>query len=263
MNRALLTSDQVAGWQLRIDQIDAQLYALSDERKGLEKKLEALRVILGEDISGRLEEDVDAEGDLDTTGATERVTWPDELTRIFNESQRPLTFSDLKDQVARGRLADDFQRSDKGFYHAISRLQERGFLRKHRGWLFRVSDFDDHMRKVQVGERDDVEEDAVSRPSQMGDEIVDFLSKRPEGATNAQIIDHLMKDGRFVGTLTKNKSGAYNVIARMMRRGDLLKEGKKVRIFKENEPPKGGSETGEVGASPNLTERDGLGDLLG
>ena len=56
----------------------------------------------------------------------------------------------------------------------------------------------------------------------------------------------------------KNATGAYNVISRLAKRGEIRKEGRNIYPLQENEPPKGGSETGEGETSSKHFDRDDL-----
>ena len=142
-------------------------------------------------------------------------------------------------------------------YHAMSRLQKRDDLRKHRGWLFMTEDYEEHIRKVAAGEIDDVEEVSAfaNRHSPMGEAIKDFLDGHPEGVTSKEIIAYLKKDSRFVDTLTKNTTGAYNVISRLTKRGKIQKDGMMIYPIKENEPPSGGSEAEEGATSSDFSSK--------
>ena len=263
MTRSLLTYDQVATWRRRLEDIAREQNELASEKQNIERKLEAVAILLGdEDLDDAPDELITQpldEADHSTTkSASPRITWPGEMVRIFKEVRRPLTPPALKDLLDQGPLHGEYERSDKGFYHALSRLQKKGVLQKHRGWLFLADDLKKHLRKVEAGEIDDLAEVPANaqRRSPMGEMIKEYLEAHQNGVKSAEVIAHLKEDERFVDTLTKNSTGAYNVISRLAKRGEIRKEGTTLYPLKKNEPPKGDSEAEEAATSSNQVTRD-------
>lgn len=250
MAHAILTAEDVQKWRSRIEVIERDMSRLMLEAEVLRKKLEAVNILLGEDGDGPAQfvADESESGAISWGG---RPSWPSEIKRIFEDLRTHLSFDQLRAEIEKGALRGEFAKSDKGFYHAISRLQDRDYLVKHRGWLFRKSDFEEHIRNVEAGLKSDIPEAVPSgRRSEMGEAVKRFLALHPNGATSAEIISYLKEDERFRDTLNRNATGAYNVIARLAKRGEIRKEGKVSYPLKKGEPPKGGSEMGEADSSP-------------
>ncbi len=233
----LLSTDHVAAWLGRLKELDAkdeaarkEAEARDVERRQLLSKIEALKVLgvdLGLEQPGvpvqssaefRLEPPADRHG---------RVTWVSEVLRVRDQFRKPMSFEDYRVEIDAGPLAGEYEKSDKGFYHAISRLQKRGDLVKHRGWLFHPSDFQDYRASVERG-ADELPSVENKRPSPMGDAVKEFLLQNQGGVKSGDIVQHLKEDERFRETLEKNATGAYNVIARLAKRGEIRKEGRTV-----------------------------------
>lgn len=274
MTQALLTFDDIAGWRDRLVAIAAEERKLAEEKANIHSKLRAVEVIFGRvpDVTATQtqrptpevvpNQPVVVTKKRSTRSSRGRPSFPSEIERIFESHKGPLTFEQVKEAIEKGPLGDEFRESTKGFYHAISRLQQRGALAKHRGWLFKKSDFVEFQKQVAAGitrELDDISF-GPERPSPMGEAIKKFVASRPEGVTSPEVIAFLKTDDRFAKSLIKNSSGGYNVIARLQQRGEIRKEGKLLYPLKENEPPEGGSEAGEVDASPNPFVRGASGD---
>lgn len=231
IKNALLTLEDVRGWEDRLQAIGDEQARLEDERKLIQKKLEAVQFILGE-IPGRehattpkITQESAPLVKRPTRSRSGKPSWASEIERIFDSEKKPLTFEQLKLEVDKGPLNGEFAKSDKGFYHAVSRLQGRDILRKHNGWLFRVGDLEAHLRQVSMGLIDDVSrEDAEpTKKSPMAEAIKDFLAANPNGVESKVILAHLVEDPRFSETLTKNATGAYNVISRLAKKGEVEK----------------------------------------
>lgn len=92
----------------------------------------------------------------------------------------------------------------------------------------------------------------------MGDAVEAFGASHPHGATSGDVVAHLKLDERFRATLEKNSTGAYNVIARLAKRGSIRKEGRTLYPVKENAAPEGAADTGEgeISLDNNPAERE-------
>ena len=259
MNSALLTIADIDAWRSRLVEIASEEKRLMGEKADIHRKLEAVTVLFG-----RIPESDDGPKALEVAGSSEagstvygvrRGSWPEELARIFDELKRPLTYERLKEEAEQGHLKYEYAKSDKGFYHAVARLQQRGYLTKYKGWLFRTSDLKAHMADVEAGKVADVKDLTMgtARPSPMGDAVQELLKARPQGALGGEILAYLKADVRFAEALGRNATGSYNVLARLVSRGEIRKDGKTYFAIKENEPPKGGSDT--EGVAPPSFER--------
>lgn len=262
MTQPLLTFDDIAEWQARLAHIVREEECLATEKAGILKKLEAVMIIFGSIPKAVPESSeplpVDTPDPPATRNGAEKPSWPAEIVRIFEALKGPLTYEELKDELDKGDLHGEFEQGNKGFYNAVTRLQKKKYLTKHRGWLFRIADLAAHMAKVSAGEAEEVKDfsGGPERPSPMADKIKVYLESAPNGASSVHIIAYLKRDERFTETLRKNTSGAYNVIARLVSRGEIRKEGGLLYFLKENGLPKGSPDAGGVSAPSELPARD-------
>lgn len=237
MTQTLLTVEDVLQWKARIEEIVQETHALKNERDALEKKLAAVEVIFGSipkvgaplshplpiappDVSARRIQEAPREHE------GERDSWPVEILKIFEPKRGPLSYEQLKSEVKAGHLQDEFAKSEKGYYHGISRLLKRGQLAKHKGWLIRPEDLQAIKSEVLLGLRSEIPEFTATRVSPMAEAIKGFLADNSRGVGGGEVIAHLKSDDRFRDTLLRNATGGYNVLGRLLDRGEITKEGK-------------------------------------
>jgi hypothetical protein len=257
--QVLLTTDQVAQWRDRIRQIADSIITLEREREALHRKLEMVSELFGDQVLKAQDDGVPGAATRKTKHRP--ISFPQEIRRVVESADGSVTYAELRDRLMQGQMVEALRTSDKGFYHGIARLQKQGKIVNHKGHLFSAVAFAKHMSDVKSGRKEDIAGPSVGRSSPMADAIIGFLAERSDGAQGPEIIAFLKKDDRFTDTLTKNNTGAYNVLARLLSRGEIRKNERTYYPLKENEPPEGGSETGEVDASPKSFAQEGSGDL--
>lgn len=153
-----------------------------------------------------------------------RVTFVEAIRgAILQSPEGRLSPQMVREALAQTEMGDRLKESDKGFYHAISRLSERGEIIKHNGWLFTPAAYLSYMEDVNSGRIEDLPPEA-QRPSPMALEIFRFLETNGP-ANGGRIVLHLLSRPEFKETLTKSNSGAYNVLSRLVKRTELAKDG--------------------------------------
>jgi len=193
-------------------------------------------------------------------------TWTATIKRIVAESDHPMTFSEVKDEVAKTHLGETLSRTDKAFYGGIAKLYERGDIIKHRGHLFFPKAFKQFMDDVNAGRVEDVSEPSGSYGGPSPNEIAieRFLENRPNGATTSEIVSNLLNNPPAGLEVTKNRNSIYNLLSRQGKSGKLIRRGDHYFLpCQENETPsenqsEGVSRTDEVSPSSNESR-----DLLG
>lgn len=237
MTHALLTLEDVSKWQERLHEIEQEQQLLTRERDDICKKLDAVQVIFGSipkavtsfvlpQIEAMSSESLNHVQEAATLFEPERDSWPIELLKIFEAKDGPLSYEQLKIEVDRGHLKGELSKSEKGFYHAVSRLMKRNLLTKYKGWLIRPENLATIKSEVERGLRHDLPEASTARVSPMGEAIKAFLATKPQGVGGGEVIAHLKLDERFRETLHRNATGGYNVLVRLLDRGEITKEGK-------------------------------------
>lgn len=243
MNDSVITNEMSRSWRNRLEVIDNQIARLMREREALAELIsgaEKYQKLIERDASTR-EELIEPSQERRTVSETvseasathRKPTFPEEVSKILSEKGGPLTYEDLRNELFRGPLAEALSESDKGFYHAIRRLEKRGKLVKHYGYLFSPKGFEEYNKKERDGLVPSLEKNPQSsRYSPMGEEVILFVNANPEGVLSKDIVSHLKKDERFSEVVEKNATNVYNVIARLVKRNQIIKVDR--RIFPQS-----------------------------
>lgn len=171
---------------------------------------------------------------------------------VIQSAPPPIAPYQVKEKLAEGEIGERIRASDKGFYNAISRLAQRGQIKKHNGWLFTPEGLHTYLSKVKAGEIVD-EKPTVPTRSPMGDMILEFIQGHP-GATSGEVISFLKTAPEMDAALNPNTTVAYNIISRLTQRNQIIKrDGKLYPLASEaKEPPTdigSGSDASEVAPS--------------
>lgn len=284
----VLTVDDVRQWKARLASIDSEIAALQHQKEGLSRKLAAAAMFLDVDAIEAVEAKendgpaVKAEPETLSTSQISindakpkrrrnygRPTWRDVILEAVAGAEMGLTYAELRSAVRRTSLGPQLEQSDKGYHNAISRCAAAEEVVRDHGRVFTPDAFKRFMAAVEAG----TASTAVTQPfaySPMGEAILDIVAARPGQLNGKGIIHELRKDTEFNATLTPHETSAYNIIARLVRRGQLVRRDDGTllpgRNFPQhrvqsdgnsNEAPNGNaagaSKAGEVGASPNDT----------
>lgn len=244
MSDILLTRGQIEGWEARKREIPVEIARLEVELRSVSSKLEAVRTIFGEDLSfadsNEQVDECDVRPPPKRQAKGDKPTWAFEIIRVLKDAKGPLSYDDLRGEIDKGPLRGEFERSTKGFYNAVSRLQKKSEIAKHSDRLFIFSDLQEYLRKTKSGEIAPLEplKTHLDR-SPMGAEVLALVNEHPLGISGREIIERLREDDRFSGTLRKNQTGAYNVIARLVDRNEIRREDGCLFPFNENGEPAG------------------------
>jgi hypothetical protein len=167
-----------------------------------------------------------------------------------------VSYPEAKAEIARTseRLAAKLQASDKGFHYAIRKLSQSGEIVSYKAHIFSPEVFHWFKANLDAGRIRDIKIHNAAHRSLMGEAIVEMLSARKAGAESGHVIWHLRKNPEFAQIIDRHKSHAYNVLARLVRTGEIIRRGKRYYARPEDEaPPDSGSasaSSGEGGSSP-------------
>lgn len=211
--RKAVTSDDLDTWRAEVASIDHEIYKLTERKHGLNQRISAAETLFGL-MSGELPANAEPKRKYG------RQTFVEVVRTAVIEAGR-ITSADLRKAVEDSALGSKLAESDKGFYHALARLSERGTIKRHRGWYFSAKAFHEHEEAMKAG-APDVEEVGAVKKSPMAEEIASFVSLMGR-AKSSEILAHLLSRPEFRETLTANPTGAYNVMSRMVSRGELIK----------------------------------------
>lgn len=226
-----------------IDQIDAQRREVEARRVAAAAKLSKIRELLEAlGLSARLpasqgqKSEDDGELDLDLTES--KSPWPPEiLSRLRKGPYQSLDTLELRNQIDNGPLGNLLKTSDKGYYHTIRRLALRNEITKAHGRFFITSGLKQYEADLESGVASSFEQPIVRR-SPMAEHILEFVAASRGGVRARDILGHVLLDERFVGPVKRNNSAAYNVLARLLNRGQLVRNGSGFYVLPEkNEAP--------------------------
>jgi hypothetical protein len=241
--------DERARMNAEIADIDAKRRSMEqhrDEIIGRLNKIHELMEALG--LSNRLPpverapEDKIAEDGKNTgkvaldESDNRRSRWPGEILRHLRDGPyQSWTSGELRRKVEQGQLGESLRVSDKGYYHSIRRLAMRGEITKAHGRFFIPAGLSDY--EARGRDNPDFTPLVSSRKSPLVDTILGFISQQGGDVRGRDVVNHLLKDERFSAAISRNNSGAYNVLSRLVKQERLLKSGDSYRLPQTNEAP--------------------------
>jgi len=230
-----VTPADVEKWESEMRELGVQLEQLHKRRALLKKRVEAaaaLFSLLENDGPGIVPE-------VGSINAEERdgkrvishpppsgyaisadSTFVDAVLRIVDACQFGIALPDIRQAILDSALGDRFRTSEKGYYHAISRLQKRGILFRKNGRMFSQAAL---ARLAQLEAKGWVDEPPIhSSRSPMNDAIITLVTKEP-GLMPGEVVRRLQEDPRFSQMLNPRNTSAYNAIARLVEDAQITK----------------------------------------
>ena len=149
-----------------------------------------------------------------------RDGWPKALAEVLGEKPEGASY---KEALAEGRARYNLPVSptEKGFYHAVSRLLTNGVLVKHGGMLFHEKIF---AKLKKNGAIPEIPPDAP-REGTGADIVHRLLGTFPRGLTVAEMKTQFASFPNAPKSLTEHKHYIYNVLAPMVGSGVVVKDG--------------------------------------
>jgi hypothetical protein len=154
----------------------------------------------------------------------DKVTWVQAVTAWVASAPTGLTHAELKNQMLQSDFGPKFRVSEKGYYNALSRLQNRQKIKKHGNRLYTAEALEDYLRGVEQGRILERPEALVGAHSPMGEAVLDIVHRnRFQGIKSPDIVAELKNDVEFRASLTPHQTGAFNIIARLVRRKQIIR----------------------------------------
>jgi hypothetical protein len=144
------------------------------------------------------------------------------VTKIVDAHEDGITTTQIREILLRSPLADRLLASDKGFYHAFPKLQERRRIVRHNGRIFSNHALDAHLAAVAAGIKSEPGPEALKSQSPLQSSILEIVSERP-GASSKEVIEQLVLDGKVNGSERTKVNSVYNSIATLISRGEIKK----------------------------------------
>ena len=106
-------------------------------------------------------------------------TWTATILKIVEESERGMTYHDLKDEIGKTHLSNRLRETEKAFYSGIWKLSTKGTIVRYRGWVFSPTAYAKFKADVDSGLIDDLPETGASaRQSPNEIAVKRFLASR-------------------------------------------------------------------------------------
>jgi hypothetical protein len=156
------------------------------------------------------------------------IGWTATMLQIIRDANRPLTYAELKAETAKTHLGPKLLRTDKSFYGAIAKLETREVAVRHGGRVFAPEVYERYMRDVDAGivKDEPILNSGSERVSPTKTAVLQFLGDNVRGARISEIVNNLEKRPELNVSGNKNgKTAVYNLIARLVRRDVLVREG--------------------------------------
>ena len=231
----LLTIADIRRWEVELRRFDDEIATIMAKREHVQKMLDAASLFVDRsDISELPDEPVKIGDDSvleQVEEAIDAVSLPSEVTKegtwahviygIVSAAEMGMTYAEVRQAALASALGPKLRSSDKGYHNAISRLARGEVLIRQYGRLFTHEAFERFQKAADAGEVSTV----VPQPfvhSPMGEAILKIVHKHP-GLIGKEIIAELRKDVEFNATLTPHETGAYNIIARLVKRRQIVR----------------------------------------
>lgn len=174
-------------------------------------------------------------------------SWTETMLKIIETADRPLTYAELRNEVAKTHLGPKLAQTEKSFYGGIGKLAGRKQIVRHGGRVFSHRAYERFRRDLEAGIiKDEPVRYGGRHSSPVKTALLALLERNPLGATPSVIIASLERDSGQ--KLDRNgKTAIYNLISRLVKRGDLVRQGPMVHLpLRHN---------GAAPASDNITGR--------
>lgn len=247
-NTRLPSAEDLEQWRNERDRLLAEERALRHRRAKLDKLIEVAAAFIeaqeaeeteGQETKLQPESTPMPSRGPRAQGRTRPGTWADTILRIVRAANRGMTYGELKAEVQNTHLGETLVRTEKSFYGAIGRLAKRKNIIRHNGRIYTPEAFKMFMRDVETGLVRDVPVSSnPAHTSPTKEALLEFLGKRPNGATPGQVIEHLLINPRTRHVVSRDRRPVYNLLGRMRKRGELIKRGNVLILTSlQNEAP--------------------------
>lgn len=240
----LVSPEQLHRWQRERERLVSLIDEMQKRRSAIDRLIEAAMPFMGAmakeggrapsqplapSASGEAAEQKG--GTHEPTDKAPRGVWTATIRDALARAPEGMTFGELKDEIQNGPLGERLAQTSKSFYGAIGKLESRGVIAKHRGWLFTAETLDQFLKDVAAGKVADKEPLDVGRGSPMQDVVIELVrSAQPKGIKSSEVVAALRNHPEFGASVIRNATAGYNIISRLLNRGELMKEGRVLRV---------------------------------
>lgn len=178
-------------------------------------------------------------------------TWTSETLIALKNYPNGAMPQEILDILRDGSLAERVESNPNGLYNAVSTLERKAQLVKHRGRLFLPAHFDKYMKRVEAGE---IEDFVGGGAKTILDLLAEYVNSQ-HGVEAAEIVEHMVSNN-----LVANAAAVYNNLSKAVLKRRVRKEGKVYLPLKIEAPtglPEGASQKTPGGEStPGTGEKE-------
>jgi hypothetical protein len=226
LNEQLLAA--IESWDVEAREIDSEIATLVMRKEALNKRKDAAKLILSGavDIAASAAKPQRARREpKEKIEKPPRLTisqqWQDQILAIVKQFEKGCSYSELRAALMASPLGARLAESNKSYERAMAKLGQAGLIERGWGRVFTPEAFKLYRVEVETGTVSPANLQPV-RHSPMGEAILRIVGTNP-GVKSRQIIIELRKDPEFDATLTPHESGAFNIIARLTKRQQIVK----------------------------------------
>ncbi len=151
------------------------------------------------------------------------LTWTTTMHGIVARFDRGIEYPELRSELGKTHLADRLLETDNSFYGGIKKLLARKLVVYHKGRLFSPKAFEKFRRDLAAGRVEDIQAPRNhGQHSAVKDTILAMVAE-PDRYNSGDIIEALERNGQIEGEGKNKRTAVYNLIGRMVGRGELVK----------------------------------------
>jgi hypothetical protein len=229
---ALLTIEDVRRWLVEHVSIQREIARLEDEMELIERKLDAAKLFVAPEL---LSEVFGQFAPKAEPSPMPKERWTDLLRGLLEEANRGLTHSELKELVRATPFGAKLGGQDKSYHSALGKLKARGLIWQHGPRFYSHAAFKAAQEKIASGELDDDEPVARNKRSPLQEEFLKIIRESRVAMTSGEIIAEARKLPEMAERIDKNPTQAYNILSRLVQRGDVKKTGRLFSLPETNE----------------------------
>lgn len=165
-------------------------------------------------------------------------SWTATMLKILERAGSPMTYGELKAEVAKTHLGPKLERTDKSLYGGVGKLETKKLVVRHNGRIFLPKAYEQFRRDVEAGiVRDKPMEQSPRTTSPVKEALLRLLKARPDGMRPAEIMGALESFPELELSTKNSKTAVYNLIGRLVKRGEISKGNGVYWLADKNEAP--------------------------
>lgn len=217
-NALTLPVGQLQEWTDEIARIDAAIGKLTAEREAYLAKIDAVRLLFGDDAAP------------DLPMRRGKGAKADEPTLIgfireqIEQAEQGIALTELAVALRASPLAEKFEKNPNAVYTAVARLVERREAVREGRLVYSPAVYE-RVRAGLVEKRN-----VVARDGSVPALIAEAVKRAGKALTSGEILDELRKDEEMATRLAVNPQVGYTAVSRMVHKGQLVKVGKRYML---------------------------------